>query len=275
MGRWEPPAEQVVEGRPTRPRWPLVVLLLAILAVAAIALTMFWGRLHPSAPELLATAADVRSSITGQGDTLDVVVSWRLEPVSAVAMADSVRVEVGIGNGTTSAADVAPGDRHTDTLRLTVAAGPGAITGYSCVAVVLGVRLTREACTPWQYVRPAAETMRTPVAPDTAVVHRKSARVPVTTSVTRIVIAPTGQQVDPDIDGKCAAWQREHPDSPVWIRVNERAVPACMGPNGKPTVAQFCAFAELSDGRRVKTTNSADNPYCEQLYQDWIRQRVT
>lgn len=272
MARWEPPPEQVIEGRPG-PRWPLVLLLLAIVAVALGGLLMLWRRLHPSRPGLQAMAADVRSSVTGQGDTLDVVVSWRLE-APAVAMADSVRIEVGIANGATSAAHVSSSDRRTDTLRLTVAAGPGAITGYSCVAAVHGDRLGREACTPWQYVRPSAEASTAPLVPDTAARGRKPARAGAA-GVSRIVIAPQGQQVDPDIGGKCVAWQRKHPTTPVWLEVNERAVPECMGPNGKPTVAQFCAFAELTDGRRVKTTNSAGNPYCERLYQGWVRERVT
>jgi hypothetical protein len=31
----------------------------------------------------------------------------------------------------------------------------------------------------------------------------------------------------------------------------------------------------LADGQRVKTANSAKNRYCEELFQEWIRQRVT
>ena len=47
-----------------------------------------------------------------------------------------------------------------------------------------------------------------------------------------------------------------------------------MGPNGKPTVAKFCAFAVLSDGRRVKTANSSNDIYCERLFRAWVRERV-
>jgi hypothetical protein len=93
--------------------------------------------------------------------------------------------------------------------------------------------------------------------------------------VSRIDVQPSGQQVDPDVGGKCAAWQHRYPNRHVWIEVNRQAVPECMGPNGKPTVAQFCAFAVLADGRRVKTGNSANVPYCEQLFQAWVRERVT
>ena len=62
----------------------------------------------------------------------------------------------------------------------------------------------------------------------------------------------------------------------MWIRgdVNREAIPG-TGPNGKPTVAQFCAFAVLGDGRRVKTENSTNDPYCERLFQIWSRERVT
>ena len=89
------------------------------------------------------------------------------------------------------------------------------------------------------------------------------------------MIHPEGQQVDPDVGGNCAAWQRRHPQESVWLEVNRTAVPDCTGPNGKPTVAQFCAFAVLDDGSRVQTANSAKNPYCDALFEEWIRQRVT
>ena len=53
-------------------------------------------------------------------------------------------------------------------------------------------------------------------------------------------------------------------------RGQREAVADCMGPNGKPTVAQFCAFAVLEDGPRVKTENSTNDPYCEGLFQAWV-----
>jgi hypothetical protein len=93
-------------------------------------------------------------------------------------------------------------------------------------------------------------------------------------TVAHIVIQPEAQQVDPDVGGKCSTWQRQHPGLNVWIEVNREAVPDCTGPNGKPTVAKFCAFAVLTDGRRVKTTTSTNDAYCEQLFQAWLRQRV-
>ncbi len=89
------------------------------------------------------------------------------------------------------------------------------------------------------------------------------------------MIRPSGHQVDPDLGGRCAAWQQGNPERSVWIRVNETAVPECMGPNGKPTVAQFCAFAVLEDGSRVKTENSTNNPYCEELFRVWVRERLS
>ena len=63
-------------------------------------------------------------------------------------------------------------------------------------------------------------------------------------------------------------------DAPTRVRILSRARHV-LEQESKPTVAQFCAFAILSDGRRVKTENSVNNPYCEQLFQDWVRQRVT
>ncbi len=86
---------------------------------------------------------------------------------------------------------------------------------------------------------------------------------------------PTGLQVDQDVEGACARWQLAHPADSVWIEVNRTAVPECTGPNRKPTVAQFCTFAVLPDGRRVKTANSVNNPYCEELFVEWLRERVS
>ena len=81
-------------------------------------------------------------------------------------------------------------------------------------------------------------------------------------------------QVDLDQNGRCAAWQRANPGRSVWVMVNKEAVRECTGPNGKPTVAQFCAFAVLTDGRRVKTLSSAKVDYCNELFAAWSEQRT-
>jgi hypothetical protein len=31
----------------------------------------------------------------------------------------------------------------------------------------------------------------------------------------------------------------------------------------------------LPDGRRIKTTNSADNDYCDELFEEWARERYS
>ena len=266
MPRWEPPPEQVVE-KPKPRRWPALVLLLGIFAVASYGLWMMRRRLHPPVGAGVAVATDVRSQISGVGDSLDVAVSWRLAGGAAAGLPDSMRIEVGRGGGEAARAHLVPGNRRDDTLRIAAPATGETIIGYSCVAAVHAGRLARERCTPWQYVRPSAELSTAPEPPSTAAPRR-----PV---IVRIVVQPDGRQVDPDVGGKCAAWQRSNPGRPVWIEVNRRAVPACMGPNGKPTVIQFCAFALLADGRRVKTRSSANLPYCEALFQAWVRERVT
>jgi hypothetical protein len=92
--------------------------------------------------------------------------------------------------------------------------------------------------------------------------------------VSRIVVQPEGIQVDPDVGARCAAWQRQHPGSSVWITVNSQAIRECTGPNGKPTVAQFCAFAVLADGRRVMTISSRKVAYCDQLFRRWTAERT-
>jgi len=276
MRRWEPPIEQIIE-QPKPRRWPFVVLLLAVLGVALAGLWMLRERqLAAFRAEALPMASNVRSELSAAGDSLEVVVSWQIAAAFGTRRADSVRVEVGLGDGRESQAKVSPSDRRNDTLRLPAPALGETASGYSCVATLQAARLSRETCTPWQYVRPTAQLPTAPPAAEstrTPGAKRASAPPPAPT-VARIVIQPEGQQVDPDIGGKCSAWQRSHPGLTVWVEVNQEAIPDCMGPNGKPTVAKFCAFAILTDGRRVKTATSSNDSYCERLYQLWVRERV-
>jgi len=283
MPRWEPPTEQIIE--PPKPkRWPFVVLLLSVLGVAVAGLWMLYRRQHAIfRGEALPIATNVRSDLATAHDSLEVIVSWDIDARSAVVRrVDSVRVEVGLGDGRQSQTSVSSSEQRSDTLRLPAPAAGETAAGYSCVATVQAARLSRETCTPWQYVRPTAELQTAPGTPapdsgrgsDSANAHRKQSAKAVEPVVSHIVIQPEGQQVDPDVGGKCSAWQRQHPNLNVWIEVNREAVPECTGPNGKPTVAKFCAFAVLTDGRRVKTATSTNDAYCEQLFQAWLRQRV-
>jgi hypothetical protein len=277
MPRWEPPTEQIIE--PPKPRrWPVVVLLLAVLGVAIAGLWMIRRRAHAALrAEALPTATDVRSELSTAADSLQVVVTWQISTTSGGGRVDSIRVEVGLGDGRKSQTQVSPSDQRTDTLRLPPPAEGETAAGYSCVATVQGARLSRETCTPWQYVRPTAELPTAPPAaadPDSAKPRPRRSAATAEPTVAHIVIQPEAQQVDPDVGGKCSAWQRQHPGVNVWIEVNREAVPDCTGPNGKPTVAKFCAFAVLTDGRRVKTATSSNDPYCEQLFQAWVRQRA-
>jgi hypothetical protein len=278
MPRWEPPTEQIIE-QPKPKRWPFVVLLLAVLGVAVAGLWMIYQRQHAGyRGGSLPTAMNVRSELATAQDSLQVIVSWDIDLRSAVVRrVDSVRVEVGLGDGQQSQTRVSPSEQRTDTLRLPAPAAGQTAAGYSCVATVQAARLSRETCTPWQYVRPSAEVQSVPrdsaSISDSARAKRQSAKAAEPT-VAHIVIQPEGQQVDPDVGGKCSAWQRQHPGFNVWIDVNREAVPDCTGPNGKPTVAKFCAFVVLTDGRRVKTATSSNDAYCERLFQAWVRERV-
>jgi hypothetical protein len=276
MVRWQPPGEQVVEVRKP-PRWPMVLLLLALIGVAGAGLWIIRLRMQPKRLADLSTAVGVRSEIRAAGDSLDVVVFWRLTEPQSAAPADSVRIEVGLGSSAEPRVLLTPNTHNSDTLRIPAPKGGETASGYSCVAAVHGPRLSRETCTPWQYVRPTAQAPSAPVVVDTAphAPARKQAGAAAPVSVARIVIQPSGQQVDPDLGGRCAVWQQRNPNRTVWIEVNQEAVPECMGPNGRPTVAQFCAFALLTDGRRVKTASATNNAYCDRLYQEWIRERTT
>src|SRR5215217_5387535 len=235
------------------PRPPNVRNWLIYAALTAlIAGLMLDGSLHHKHQHLplprMAYAVEVRSALAEVGDSLQVVVSWDLTLSEASGRPDSVLIRVTPNkNGKPVVATQMP-SLMSDTLYLVSPARGQTLNGLSCVTAEHdGVRVD-ETCTPWQYVRPSAATAAT---------------------VSRIVIRPGGLQVDPDIDGRCAQWQRSHPGNSVWLRVNETAVPECTGPNRKPVVAQFCAFAVLPDGRRVKTATSSNSPYCEELFVEW------
>jgi hypothetical protein len=276
MPRRQTPEVIEIELPPKPRRWPLV--LTAVIAVVAVAGWLFRPRLFPPPPLVPKANIDaVKSEVAERGDSLDVVVSWVLGKGPLASLVDSVRIEVDVASSDSSRVTMSPASRAVDTLRFGVPPLGQATAGTSCVATLSLGRLSHERCTPWQYVRPSA----TAVAADSmlaATPRRKPGQhEPSATGarIAQIVIHPEGQQVDPDLGGRCAGWQRRHPGQSVWIDVNRAAVPDCTGPNGKPTVAQFCAFAVLEDGRRIKTANSARSSYCEQLFQEWIRERVS
>jgi hypothetical protein len=202
-------------------------------------------------------ATDVTSAISLAADSLQVVVSWDLTLSAPEGRPDSIRIKVVPAPGNDSLIAMQPATVFADTAYLPAPAPGQTLTGSSCVMALYPVEPLTEMCTPWQYVRPSATTQA-----GMAVLGR-------------IVVQPTGLQVDPDVGGRCAEWQRTHPGESVWITVNRTAIRECTGVNGKPTVAQFCAFIVLADGRRFKTANSANNSYCEELFVEWTRERYS
>jgi hypothetical protein len=225
------------------------------VVILALMLDGFLGhRPRSGGLPFLAQAAQVRSEISELVDSLQVVVYWDLTLAIPAGRADSIRVKVATDQQKDSLITSQAADQLADTLYLPVPAPGQTVRGISCVNAEHEGEIPQESCTPWQYVRPSAQSEA---------------------ALTHIVIQPRGLQVDPDVGGKCAEWQRAHPHESVWIVVNRAAVQACTGPNLKPTVAQFCAFAVLPDGRRVKTANSANNRYCDELFEEWTRERIS
>jgi hypothetical protein len=213
-------------------------------------------------------ATDVRSTVAQEGESLRVVVDWRLVMPRGPELAESTRVEVGVNDGAISQVATVPANEYSDTLRVPAPAPGQTASGYSCVAPMTRGRLTPESCTPWQFVRPAAGQTRADSAP------ARTPRAAAAIKVSRIVVQPEGMQVDPDLEARCATWQQRNPGRSVWVTVNRQAIKECTGPNGKPTVAQFCAFAVLSDGRRVKTLSSENVDYCDELFRTWSAERT-
>ena len=265
--RTRPPPLPQPPSAPNLRNW----LIYATLAVATGAL-MVDGFLtdtpaHPPLPSL-SEAIEVRSAIGQLADSLEVVVTWELTLSEPEGAPDSVRVRVASKHLRDTLVLMQPATQLADTAYLPGPSPGETATGISCVAADHLDEPLQENCTPWQYVRPAA----TAVPPATNRTRPAAASV---VTPTRVEIQPSGLQVDPDVGGKCAEWQRTHPTESVWVQVNQIAVYQCMGPNKKPTVAQFCAFAVLPDGRRVKMANSMNNSYCDELFEEWIRERYS
>ncbi len=257
------------------PVWRRALLALLILIALGAAFWYIIITRRAAEPDVVAQATDVRSEVSQEGDSLEVAVDWRLTAASSASVPESVRVEVGLSDAELGSVATLPSDRRRDTLRIPTPPPGQAVNGYSCVSAIHRSRLMRESCTPWQFVLPSAE--EGPAAGDTTAQRQPSRRDTSSGSasrVLRIVVQPSGLQVDPDMEGRCAEWQRENPSRSVWVDVNQRAVPDCTGPNGKPTVAQFCAFAVLADGRRIQTQNSR-NSYCARLFKEWSSERVS
>jgi hypothetical protein len=251
------PTTPITTRPPSARNW-VIYAALALL----IAALMFEGYLshrpRDHALPALSDVTEVRSILTPAGDSLRVVVSWDLTLSAPEGQPDSIRISIVPATGGDSLVAMQPSSQFRDTAFVAAPAPGQALGGISCVSALHSTELAPVGiCTPWQFVRPMA-TAQAAVTP-----------------AQRIVIQPSGLQVDPDVDGKCAQWQQTHPGKSVWILTNRTAVRACMGANGKPTVAQFCAFMVLPDGRKVKTANSANNAYCDELFEEWIRERLS
>lgn len=257
-------------SRPRGCRRLIVPLLFLFAAGLVIWYNFFRPERLPSPP---AEAEDVRSTITQEGDSLRVVVDWRLVMPRGPETAESARVEVGVNDGELSQVATVPANERSDTLRVP-APDPGeTVSGYSCVAPMTRGRLARENCTPWQFIRPAARPTGATGA-DSSPTADSATKPEAAARVIRIEVQPAGIQVDVDVNGRCATWQRQNPGRSVWVVVNQQAVAECTGANGKPTVAQFCAFAVLADGRRVKTLSSEKVDYCNELFRKWAEERT-
>jgi hypothetical protein len=262
---------KVVDVEPVGHRRGCRWLVLALLFLGAAGLAAWYFLLRPpesTSPRRMVQATDVRSSVVQEGESLRVVVDWRLVLPRGPELAESTRVEVGVSDGALSQVATVPANEFSDTLRVPAPEAGQTATGYSCVAPMTRGRLTPESCTPWQFVRPTAGQTKADSAP------ARTPRAASAVKVSRIVVQPEGMQVDPDVDDRCATWQQHNPGRSVWVTVNREAIQECTGPNGKPTVAQFCAFAVLADGRRVKTLSSEKVEYCDELFRKWSEERT-
>jgi hypothetical protein len=250
-----------------RKRPNLETIFLFVVAVPLALAALFWWQLRdppqPAKPILPLEIEAVRSTVSESRDSLQVVVAWETNSFWPLGSTDSLRVQVVADSGYPGGSQpkvlgFPTGKQQADTANLPMPAPGQSVIGYSCAAVIHPGMPLDQSCTGWQYVRPSA-------AFDSAAGRGAG----------QIVIQPGGLQVDPDVDGSCARWQKSHPSQSVWILINRTAVPECTGSNLKPTVAKFCAFAVLPGGRRVKTANSTNDRYCDELFVEWTRERYS
>ena len=246
---------------PDRPRPPNIRNWLIYAGLSGLtAVLMFEGHLsHKPDHGLpsLSEATSIRSVITPTDDSLQIVVSWDLTLSIPKGRPDSIRIKVVSAPTNDSMIVMQTATQFADTAYVRAPEPGQTLIGSSCVAAQHPNIPPVESCTPWRYVRPTTMVKATPASPPT------------------IVIQPGGLQVDQDVDGRCAKWQQSHPGESVWVSVNRVAIRECTGPNGMPTVAQFCAFGLLPDGRKVKTANSMNSSYCDELFVEWARERYS
>ena len=155
------------------------ILFFVVAAAAAVAGVLWWFLREPPKPEKpipLAHIEVVRSSISGQGDSLEMVVAWELSRLSLLGAADSVRVEVAPDEGDTLVTTQAA-DQKADTVHLLAPSLGKTVKGYSCVAAHYRGEPPEQRCTPWQYVRPAARPESTS-AGQFETDHRSAQRAP-------------------------------------------------------------------------------------------------
>jgi hypothetical protein len=200
------------------PRPPNIrnLLIYAGLAIV-VAVLMFEGHLsHKPRYTFLpgrSEATDVTSTISPAADSLQVVVSWDLTLSAPEGQPDSIRIRVVPTWGKDTLIGIQPASAFADTAYLPAPAPGQTLTGASCVTAQHPDELLTEICTPWQYIRPQVTAQATLAAPQ------------------KIVLQPRGLQVDLDVGGGCAAWQRTHPGESVWISVNRAAIRECTGAN--------------------------------------------
>ena len=118
-------------GRRSGCRWLVLVLLLLMAAGAAVWYFMFRAP-GQGAPRRVTQAIDVRSNIVQEGDSLRVVVDWRLVLPRGPEIAESARVEVGVDDGAISQVATVPANEYTDTLRVPAPQAGQTASGYSC-----------------------------------------------------------------------------------------------------------------------------------------------
>ena len=265
MKKGEHGRRRTLERAPALRRGPVLVVLAAIALIPAA----YWLLRPRPKPPVLAEAGQVQSAVTQEGDSLQVVVRWRALRSIGRRPVDSLRVEVRVDSMGAPASRVRLHPASGVRIRCTCPRHCRARRPTDC-------RASRRSITRWSRARPVRHggtCVRTPVyrrrRPAGARARRTDRRGPAGAdrhSAERIAGGPRYRRA---VRGMAAAAS----DGAGWIEVNRVAVPPCTGPNNRPTVAQFCAFAELAEAGGSKPRTRPTIRTATSSFGQWERVR--
>jgi hypothetical protein len=136
----------------------LIYLALALLTLGLMVEGFLRDRPQQLPLPSRSVATEVRSAISERADSLQVVVSWDLTLSEPEGRPDSIRVRVVPERQEPGLRSFQATSQLADTVYLPAPDRGQTLSGVSCASAEHDGEAVEESCTPWQYVRPAAES---------------------------------------------------------------------------------------------------------------------